>query len=78
MKEINTPEQKVPAIIGKLTEGQARYWNKKAKDLTGKVDLLDPAREDLRVLRKKYTKGTRVYRASTGGKWGKSVDIVIL
>jgi len=61
-----------------LTKAQARYWQAARRKLAGKVDLIDPARESLKDLRARFPKGTRVYRASTGGVWGKSSCIVTL
>lgn len=67
-------------ILGResLTQGKLRYWTATQRKLVGKVDLVDPARESLKDLRARLPKGTRVYRASTGGKWGKSSCIVTL
>jgi hypothetical protein len=62
----------------KMTPGMARYWNAKAKKMTGRVNVIDPWRKQLKDLREQYPAGTRVYRASTGGKWGKSASIATL
>lgn len=60
--------------------GAARYWNALARRLAGKVDAIDANRWGLRELRAHYPHliGKRIYRASTGGKWGKSSQIVTL
>lgn len=69
----------LPIIINAnlLTPHEARYWNAKARKLIGKVDIIDPLRCDLRVMRKAF-KGKRMYRASTGGRWGKSAEYINL
>ncbi len=61
-----------------MTAGMARYWHATARRLGRRVDVVDPWRADLRTLRAEYPRGTRVYRASTGGRWGKSATIVTL
>lgn len=68
-----------PALIrhaAEMTPGMARYWNKVAA--TKAVDVVDPWRADLKSLRAEYPKGTKVYRASTGGRWGKSAGTRVL
>lgn len=66
-----------PTIIDahKLTLGQARYWNAQVSQLAGRVDVIDPWRHSLRDLRDMGYTGQKVYRASTGGKYGKSSQI---
>lgn len=61
-----------------MTPGQARYWNALAKKLEGRVDIIDPFREDMKTLRALYPKGTIVYRASTSGPYGRSAQIKTL
>lgn len=61
----------------KLTVGQARYWLAKARELEGKVDVVDPWRLPMRELKARGITG-RVYRASTEGSWGKSSTIATL
>ena len=61
-----------------MTEVQARYWNRLAKELEGVVDVIDPWRVYMTTLRQEYPAGTRVYRASTGGRWGRSAERVTL
>ncbi len=67
-------------IIGRddLTPMQLRYWSSCAKREALRAQYVDPARHTLRHLRSILPEGTRVYRASTGGKWGKSACIVTL
>lgn len=57
-----------------------KYWESLARKLAGQVDVIDPVRVDLRDLRKARPDliGKKLYRASTGGKWGKSSKIVTL
>ena len=62
----------------KMSATQARYWRAKAEELKGQVDVLDPWRARMTALRDEFPKGTRIYRASTGGQWGKSAVIVTL
>lgn len=62
----------------KMTPGQARYWHCVARNEALRVNIVDPRRLPLRTLRSRYPAGTVVYRASTGGKWGKSAQIVTL
>lgn len=65
-----------------LSPAQRRYWlklssnNARVRHL--KVQLIDPFRTPLSQLRQQYPSGTVVYRASTGGKYGKSAQIVRL
>jgi hypothetical protein len=47
----------------------------RGRRLAGRVDLVDPWRTDLRDLRAEYGRGIKVYRASTGGLWGKCVEL---
>ncbi len=71
----------LPTIVDadRMTPGMARYWNAQRRNLAGRVDLIDPWRRSLRELRKIYGEThTTVYRASTGGRWGKSSQIVHL
>ena len=65
-------------LADRMSSGMIRYWSCLAKRLVGHVTLIDPYRTPLHILRKEYSKGTKVYRASTGGKWGKSKEIVTL
>lgn len=60
-----------------MTPGMARYWVAKAASLAGKVDFVDPWRLSVASLRKRGISGV-IYRASTGGRWGKSSAIVTL
>lgn len=64
----------------KMTAGQARYWNSKAAAECLRVVAVDPFRSPLRALRIRRPDliGRPVYRASTGGKFGKSAQIVVL
>lgn len=64
----------------KMSAGMARYWNSKAIQLAPRVAAVDPFRTPLRVLRASRPDllGRSVYRASTGGRWGKSAQIVTL
>jgi len=62
----------------KLTAGMRPYWTKLAQRLAGQVDIIDPWRTKLVDLRAEYVPGCKVYRASTGGRWGKSAVIVTL
>lgn len=61
-----------------MSRARAAYWGALAKKMEGRVDIIDPQRLPLVELRACYAAGTRVYRASTGGKWGKSASIVTL
>ncbi|MCK9570219.1 hypothetical protein M0R72_14840 [Candidatus Pacearchaeota archaeon] len=61
-----------------MTAKQALYWNTLARKLGKRVDVVDPWRADMKMLRAEYPLGTRVYRASTGGRWGRSAEIVTL
>ena len=70
-----------PAAIrgeSKLAPGALRYWRALAQRENLRVQVVDPFREPLKTLREEYPKGTVVYRASTGGRWGKSSSIVTL
>jgi hypothetical protein len=69
-----------PMIINShlLTPMQARYWSSLARRMQSRVQIIDPNRRPLKVLRALYGTGKTVYRASTGGKWGKSSQIVTL
>jgi len=69
-----------PAIIERerMTARMRVYWEKKAESLTGKVDVVDPWRYRVETLKRMFPRGTRVYRASTGGRWGKSAEIYTL
>lgn len=69
----------LPAILGegRLSPARARYWRALARRMAGRVDLIDPDRRSLRDLRQTL-RGVRLYRASTGGRWGKSAAIVRL
>lgn len=60
-----------------LTAGEARYWrnpNLHARLRRANVTLIDPWRTPLKDLVPRY-EGNIVYRASTGGRWGKSAEI---
>jgi hypothetical protein len=61
-----------------MTPAMQRHWRAKAFKFRGVVNLIDPWRTRLSKLRTLYPKGTVVYRASTGGTWGKSAEIVRL
>ena len=61
-----------------MTKHMAVYWNRKARDLNGRVDVIDPWRFVMKDLRKVFRSGLKVYRASTGGRWGKSSSIEVL
>lgn len=72
-------------IIGEhtLAPGSLKYWLDRRRQLMvsgnrGDVSVIDPRRHTLSQLRSCFPeiKGRKVLRASTGGKWGKSVDIV--
>lgn len=68
-----------PIIIGEsnLTPAQSRYWTALARKMIGRVDIIDPWRGNLRDRRAEYP-GRSIYRASTGGRYGKSAEIVKL
>jgi hypothetical protein len=59
-----------------LTPHQRRYWGSFA-GRGAAIDIVDPDRRPLRSLRKRWG-GCRLYRASTGGRWGKSAATVRL
>lgn len=72
-----------PATIlnaSKLTPAQARYWNALARREALRVEYVDPFRTPLRELRATHPelRGHKIYRASTGGRYGKSKQIVVL
>lgn len=58
-----------------LSPQRLRYWSSLAAKLTGRVDYIDPNRTPLKELRKRLPINSKVYRASTGGRWGKSAEI---
>lgn len=58
-----------------LTPAQSRYWRACARKKA--VDVVDPFRHGRRWLDAHLPVGTRVYRASTGGRWGKSADVYV-
>jgi len=60
----------------RMSAGMAKYWEKLAT--SSRYDVVDPWRASLLQLRQEYPVGTRVYRASTGGRWGKSHQVVTL
>lgn len=60
----------------KLSPAQSRYWNSCAKREALRAQVVDPFRHSLKELRSILPAGTTVYRASTGGKWGKSAQVV--
>lgn len=60
----------------KMSAGMRPYWTYIAR--TDSADVIDPWRTPLRSLRQVYPRGTLVYRASTGGRWGKSAQRVRL
>lgn len=65
----------------RMTPGMKRYWHKLADShyiKSKNVRVIDPWRNSLAVLRQHYSPGTIVYRASTGGKYGKPASIVRL
>lgn len=66
----------VPTILGEsaLTPMQLRYWRALAKKMAGRCEYVDPFRDSIRSLKSRGFYG-RIYRASTGGKWGKSAEI---
>lgn len=63
----------------RLTEGQKRYWlsaSVQTRAAARGCSLIDPWRRKLKVLRTNPEWiGKKVYRASTGGRWGKSATI---
>lgn len=61
-----------------MTVHMARYWLRRQVDLAGLIDLIDPWRTPLSVLRRIYPRGLRLYRASTGGAYGRSVERKVL
>jgi len=66
----------------KLTPNQRRIWQSKAVQLAKKgVTVIDPWRKPLRDLRAEL-QAARVsgflYRASTGGTWGRSAQFILL
>lgn len=77
---MKTETNATPCIIqeNRLSPGQLRYWKALARKMSGRVNLVDPWRWTLKDLRAKYPAGYVVYRASTGGKWGRSSEIVTL
>lgn len=74
------PQEHTAGIIGShaLTPAQSRYWTACARRMAGRAQYVDPNRHTLAWLRERFPAGTTVYRASTGGKWGKSAKIVTL
>jgi len=76
-----SPEKNIPIIINKekMSPMMARYWNSVAEKYKD-IDVIDPWRFSLKELREKYPQfiGKKIYRASTGGRWGKSKQIRIL
>lgn len=74
-------ENQKPKILATLTSTvRENYWNSLANRLQNKVSAIDPDRLPLYQLRQSHPEliGCKVYRASTGGKWGKSSQIVTL
>lgn len=61
----------------KLSPMQLRYWRKLARENCLKCKYVDAFRRPLKELRALGLTGP-VYRASTGGRWGKSAQIVNL
>ena len=61
-----------------LSPARRRYWTALARRLGSSVDVVDPDRRTLKELRAMFPVGTVVYRASTGGRWGKSSQRVRL
>lgn len=74
------PEEHTAGIIGSntLTPMQLRYWTACARRMAGRAQYVDPNRHTLAWLRERFPACTTIYRASTGGKWGKSACIVTL
>lgn len=64
----------------KLTPHQRKLWNTKALRLSRMgVTVIDPWRRPLRKLREELEAAGQtglLYRASTGGSWGKSAQFV--
>lgn len=69
-----------PHIVyaSRMTPMQSRYWLALRGRLGNTIDLIDPFRHSLRELRQIFPSGLRIYRASTGGKYGKSATITTL
>lgn len=61
-----------------LTQQARRYWESCSRKYVGRVHVIDPRRESMKTLRSMYGPGTIIRRASTGGKWGRSAQIVTL
>lgn len=62
----------------RMTPGMKRYWYKFADSdyiKANNVSVIDPWCNPLWVLRHHYAPGTVIYRASPGGKYGKSASI---
>lgn len=80
--ETNSSAQVVlPEILdeNKMTPGMARYWKAQQVKLAGRVSVIDPWRTPLRELRSRAELlGKKVYRASTGGRYGKSAQITVI
>lgn len=80
MLEEQAPEPVLPTVIDaqNMSPHMARYWHALAKKMTGRVSAIDPWRIALATLRQQHPelRGRRIYRASTGGRWGKSAQIV--
>ena len=67
------PEPTAPSAVS--------YWARIARDLVDDVDVVETGcgvRRSLAEWRRRFPAGTRIRRVSTGGKWGKSVQIVTL
>ena len=68
--------------IDNLTPAMRRYWC--SESLANRASrmgasVIDPFRKPLRELRKhEWLVGRKVYRASTGGKWGKSAQVAMI
>lgn len=79
---INTLDSSLPRFIGLSTSDSPQrkgYWLKTATRLAAQgVQVVDTLRYSLRELREALPRGTKVYRASTGGKWGRSAEVVKL
>ena len=81
---MNSPDPFSPAVeilnAERMTDGMRRYWNALAARMAGRVQVVDPWRQNLRTLRtaRPDLRGKFCYRASTGGTWGKSAQTVKL
>ena len=85
-ENVTTPQIEslgMPVILGISTMSRQRsaYWLSVARRYAGKIKVIDPDRRPLRSIRPLLAEmgiTGKLYRASTGGKWGKSKEIVVI